>query len=589
MNASLINLSNLIQKILEENKKNSQENDLSNASSSNNLLLNSEINNTQNSKNKGIEVNKKNTNTTSNTNNSNNTNITNNNNTTTLKKNITNQIINNSPTKSNSNYYSNINMNTMSNLKGLNLATKWNREQDEKNNNSNEHSVVIENKNKTKKKNKNKNNRNEYNKSLNSFDFRKTSVYNLTSKKSETTKNAGNKKGKIETSFKKLNSKKVKNNKNRSNSRNRMNSKEPTDLVEESKIKEENKENFTNKNNKGNKMNDKMNGGNNSNFNQMSHMRKSFQKLSININGGNNQGNRKRSRSKSNQNKSLTHCRTKANLRSKNKPSINININNVNNTTYNNNVNKEALMEKLSNLEKSYYILSKSPVLRLKERLFFARSTLNLRNIQSVPDILKKNETFLKEKIKELEGEISECDKRINTAFNPSKTAEINFNFILSKDEDEFKNFVWFAENEKEKEEYYCYLKLFYFLFNESYENIEQKHLVEKLYVALSNKGYKTIKEYLYDIYFKKKDNNNIVYNIDKINNLLNEAGMDQKFNIKFCRFALFTSFLVKEIIKYGNDVKNMVELKIKTKEFIDVINNKLELYKMANTFKKIK
>ena len=582
MNASLINLASLIQKLLEENKKNNQENDLSNASSSNNLLLNSEINNAQNSKNKGIEVNKKNTNTTSNTNYSSNTNNANNN-TTALKKNITNQILNNSITKNNnSTFYSNINMNTMSNLKGLNLATKWNKEQDENNNNSNEHSEVIENKNKPKNKNKKKNNRNEYNKSLNSFDFRKTSIYNLASKKIETAKNAGNKKVKIETSFKKINSQKVKNTKNRSNSRNRMNSKEPTDLVEENKIKEENKESYANKNNKGNKMN----GGNKSNFNQIAHMRKSFQKLSININGGNNQGNRKRSRSRSNQNKSLIHCHTKANLRSKNKPSINLNFSNANNTTYNN-VNKEALMEKLSNLEKSYYILSKSPVLRLKERLFFARSTQNLRNIQSVPDILKKNETFLKEKIKELEGEISECDKRINTAFNPSKTAEINFNFILSKDEDEFKNFVWFAENENEKNEYYGYLKLFYLLFNESYENIELKNLSEKLYVALSNRGYKTIKEYLYDIYFKKKDNNNIVYNIDKINNLLNEEEIDEKINGKFCRFALFTSFLVKEIIKYGNDVKNMVELKIKTKEFIDVINNKLKLYKMANTFKK--
>ena len=582
MNASLINLTSLIQKLLEENKKNNQENDLSNASSSNNLLLNSDINNIQNSKNKGIEVNKKNTNTTSNTNYSSSTNNANNN-TTALKKNITNQILNNSITKNNnSTFYSNINMNTMSNLKGLNLATKWNKEQDENNNNSNEHSEVIENKNKPKNKNKKKNNRNEYNKSLNSFDFRKTSIYNLASKKIETAKNAGNKKVKIETSFKKINSKKVKNTKNRSNSRNRMNSKEPTDLVEENKIKEENKESYANKNNKGNKMN----GGNKSNFNQIAHMRKSFQKLSININGGNNQGNRKRSRSRSNQNKSLIHCHTKANLRSKNKPSINLNFSNANNTTYNN-VNKEALMEKLSNLEKSYYILSKSPVLRLKERLFFARSTQNLRNIQSVPDILKKNETFLKEKIKELEGEISECDKRINTAFNPSKTAEINFNFILSKDEDEFKNFVWFAENENEKNEYYGYLKLFYLLFNESYENIELKNLSEKLYVALSNRGYKTIKEYLYDIYFKKKDNNNIVYNIDKINNLLNEEEIDEKINGKFCRFALFTSFLVKEIIKYGNDVKNMVELKIKTKEFIDVINNKLKLYKMANTFKK--
>lgn len=45
---------------------------------------------------------------------------------------------------------------------------------------------------------------------MNSFDFRKTSIYNLASKKIETAKNAGNKKVKIETSFKKINSKKLK-------------------------------------------------------------------------------------------------------------------------------------------------------------------------------------------------------------------------------------------------------------------------------------------------------------------------------------------------------------------------------------------
>ena len=69
----------------------------------------------------------------------------------------------------------------------------------------------------------------------------------------------------------------------------------------------------------------------------------------------------------------------------------------------------------------------------------------------------------------------------------------------------------------------------------------------------------------------------------------MEEAEIDQKFNVKFCRFALFTSFLLREIVKYGNDIKNLVELKIKTKEFINVVNNKLELYKVANSFKKIK
>ena len=573
MNISLINLTCLIQKLLEENKKNNQDNDLSNLSSSNNIILNTDTN-SQNLKNKGIEVNKKNVNTPNITNKTNNM--------TSLRKNITNQILNNSPINNNySTFYSNIHMSTMSNLKGLSFSNKWNKEQEERNNNIN-HSVVIENKNSTKKKKKKVNiNRNVYNKSLNSFDFRKTSFYNLTSKRYETTKYMGNKYGKIESSFYKAYSKKAKDIKNRSIPKKGMNSKDHSDnLIEDSKIKEDNKECIINKNNKIYKINE----NNTRNLNGLSSMRKSFNKLNININNSNNQVAGKRNNSKNSNNKSLSPCATKVNLKTNNNPNIN---NSKPNITTGNNITKDPKMEKLSALEKSYYILSKSPVLRLNERILFSRSTNNLRNIQSIPDILKHNEKLLKEKIKELEERISECDKRISTVFNPSKTAEINFNFILSKDEEEFKNFVFFAENEKEKEEYFCYLKLVYLLSNESYDNIELKNLSEKLYMAITKKGFKTVKEYLYYIYFKKKENNNIVYNIDKINNLLEEAKVGEKYNIKFCRFALFTSFLVKEIIKYGNDVKNMVELKIKTKEFIDVINKKLELFKKSYSKKK--
>ena len=573
MNISLINLTCLIQKLLEENKKNNQDNDLSNISSSNNIILNTDTN-SQNLKNKGIEVNKKNVNTQNITNKTNNM--------TSLRKNITNQILNNSPINNNySTFYSNIHMSTMSNLKGLSFSNKWNKEQEERNNNIN-HSVVIENKNSTKKKKKKVNiNRNVYNKSLNSFDFRKTSFYNLTSKRYETTKYMGNKYGKIESSFYKAYSKKAKDIKNRSIPKKGMNSKDHSDnLIEDSKIKEDNKECIINKNNKIYKINE----NNTRNLNGLSSMRKSFNKLNININNSNNQVAGKRNNSKNSNNKSLSPCATKVNLKTNNNPNIN---NSKPNITTGNNIIKDPKMEILSALEKSYYILSKSPVLRLNERILFSRSTNNLRNIQSIPDILKHNEKLLKEKIKELEERISECDKRISTVFNPSKTAEINFNFILSKDEEEFKNFVFFAENEKEKEEYFCYLKLVYLLSNESYDNIELKNLSEKLYMAITKKGFKTVKEYLYYIYFKKKENNNIVYNIDKINNLLEEAKVGEKYNIKFCRFALFTSFLVKEIIKYGNDVKNMVELKIKTKEFIDVINKKLELFKKSYSKKK--
>ena len=270
-------------------------------------------------------------------------------------------------------------------------------------------------------------------------------------------------------------------------------------------------------------------------------------------------------------NKKLTHYNTKPNIGLNKKLTL----------------NAEEIVKKLSKKEQSYFLLSRSPILRLTERLFFGRSTPGLRNVQTVTDILKKNEQFLKKKKKELEEKIGECDKRINEGFNASKTAEINFNFILTKDEDELKNYIWFTESEKEKNEYYCYIKLIYLLVNEKYENIELKYLNEKLYSLISKKGHKTIKEYLYLIYFKKKENINIVYNIDKINHLLEESSVDINYNIKFCRFALFTSFLIKEIIKYGNEIKNTVELKLKTKEFIDVINKKLDLYKNANYLRK--
>ena len=257
-----------------------------------------------------------------------------------------------------------------------------------------------------------------------------------------------------------------------------------------------------------------------------------------------------------------------------NKPTIN-NITNINPT----NTNKSI---ELSGKEKSYYILSNSPILRLKERLFFGRSTQKLRGLQNISEILNKNEIFLKDKIKELNEKINECDKKINISFNVSKTAEINFNFILSKDEDELKQFSLFSDNESDKKEYMIYMKLIYILFDENYENVEIKKLNDNLYLCINKKGYKNIKDYLYYLYFKNKENLNIIHKINKINTLLGDVSFYSKkcFQFKFCRFALFTSFLINEVINYGNNIKNIIDLKIKTKEFIKVIKQKLDLYK---------
>ena len=556
LQASLINLSSLIQKILEENKKN-QERDLKDFYSNNNLIL-KESSKEMTKKSKNIEVNKK---------------------IIDLKK-SNNRQLNTSPNKNvnERNFISNIHINTLANIKGLMTSNNFHNyvgntveksqssaTQDEKYSKSIEQSEYIEDSNKI--KNKNKKNNIIMNKTQNSFEYRKNQ-YSINDNKSG--KNLHNKTSKTAINLKKLKSNKLAKERNTFSNKN-ITGKDILDNIikpEESKIKDENKESFMNKN--------KVYVGNNIISNSNPNNRKSHQIININS-VNNNNAFVKNKNNKNNNKKSLTHYGTKTELE-KNKQNKNANINSI---------NKDEFMKKLSKKEKSYYILSKSPVLRLKERLYFGRSTNNLRNIQKVSDILQNNEIFLKDKIKELGNKIIECDKRINSEFNASKTAEINFNFILSKDEEEFKKFCWLAENEKEKNEYYSYLKVMYLLFNEKYENIELKHLNEKLYNLINKKGFKTIKEYLYHIYFQKKEKNNIIFNIDKINAILEESKIDKNFNIKFCRFALFTSFLVREIVKYGNETKNMLELKIKTKELVDVINNKLKLYKETYSFKK--
>ena len=352
--------------------------------------------------------------------------------------------------------------------------------------------------------------------------------------------------------------------------------------INESNKKEENsKENFNN-NNKESSNNLKFI---KSNTNKSIHFR--------NINTNNNNSNRSRKKSIYNENRNLKSksFHSKKYNSNKNLPSINI-LNNLSKSKSKNkmidskkNLRKNRsykVIESLSNREKSYFILSKSSILRLTERLFFCRATQNLRNILSVSSILKKNEKFLKDKLKELEEQLIECNNKIKAPFNASKTAEIAFNFILSKDEDEFKQYVLFTENEEEKKEYYNYNKILFLLFDENYENIELKNLNEKLYVLINKKGFSSIKDYLYNAFIKKKEKINIVYKIDKINSILEQSPelVNKQFDAKFCRFVLFTSFLINEIIKYGNDIKNSIELEIKTKEYIDVVSKKLELYK---------
>ena len=499
-----------------------------------------------------------------------------------MKKNISNKPLNTSLGKSvnERNYISNSHMNTLDNInntmKSNNFQnylgniiektkySKFSIYQEEKNNKSNVQLEYIKDLNRNNDISKNDFN----NKSLNNFEYIKKNTFNKNDNKIEKDKN----KKKDEISIKKIKSNKMAKNKN--NFKKKLTHRQFLNHIsnpDDSILKEGNKDNFIKKNSKKmNKIKTSNNTSNNLNNTTNNNLRQSYHI----VNYTSSRNTYKLTKNKSKQKKSLTHHSTISDLENK-KQEINKNL------------NKEELIKKLSKREKSYYLLSNSPILRLNERLFFARSTINMRNIQNVADILSKNEIFLNDKIKELNDKIQICDKRINTSFNPSKTAEINFNFILSKDEDEFKNFSLFAENEKEKNEYFIFLKIIYLLFNEKFENIELKNLSGKLYSLISKKGFKTIKEYLYSLFFKKKDTSNAIFNITKINYLIEELKPDKHFNIKFCRFALFISFLFKEIIAYGNDIKGMLELKVRTKELIDVINNKLKLYKAAYSSKK--
>ena len=262
--------------------------------------------------------------------------------------------------------------------------------------------------------------------------------------------------------------------------------------------------------------------------------------------------------------------------------SINSNTSQVNrkNKSLSRKSTNKKILNSLSERERSFYVLAKSPILRLSERLFFGRSTPGIREILTIPDILSINEKYLNNKKKELEEKLQECNRKIGSTFTASKTAEILFNLILEKDEDEFKQLFQYSESDKN---YYCtYIKIIYLLFDFEYEKVELKQLNSKLYVLMFKKGFSSIKDYLYHIYIKKKENINIVYKIDKINEVLRATPdlIKNKSRYKFCRFILFTSFLIGEIIKYGNDIKNTVSLNLKTKNFIDIINKKIESYR---------
>ena len=260
----------------------------------------------------------------------------------------------------------------------------------------------------------------------------------------------------------------------------------------------------------------------------------------------------------------------------------------------NNLIKLEDLKSKgLSKKEKAYYILSKSPVLRLCERMYFSRSSSALRNLLPKESTMKEHQIILKNKIDELEKKIILCDKILETPFTATKTADITLNFITSLMEMEFRDYPILLANEEEKKYYITFLKILYHLFNIEIEvnnggnNILDKNsnilnLRQNLYIKINNKGFKSIRDTLYNQFINNKDTIKDIPKIAEINYLVSQVNNMYEIHnsLKMCKFISFTLYLIQEIIKFGNNIKSSVELKSKAKNLIDIINRKINKLK---------
>ena len=256
----------------------------------------------------------------------------------------------------------------------------------------------------------------------------------------------------------------------------------------------------------------------------------------------------------------------------------------------NNLIKLEDLKSKgLSKKESSCYILSKSPVLRLCERMIFSRSSSALRNLLPKESTMKEHQILLKNKIDELEKKINLCDKILETPFTATKTADITLNFITSLMEMEFRDYPILLANEEEKKYYITFIKILYNLFNieivvnNGDNNILDRNsnilnLRQNLYTKIYNKGFKSIRDTLYNQFIDNKEIIKDIPKIAEINYLVSQVNniFEIHNSLKICKFISFTLYLIKEIIQFGNNIKSSVELKSKAKNLIDIINRKI-------------
>ena len=243
--------------------------------------------------------------------------------------------------------------------------------------------------------------------------------------------------------------------------------------------------------------------------------------------------------------------------------------------------NNEIQMNSLSNKEKALYILSKSNILSLTQKIIFSRATDNLRKLLSIKDILKSNETFIKNKIKELEIKLINYNKIIEHPFSPTKTAIISLNLIMKDDEDDFKNFVSNIIDENEKNYYYIYIRLLYSLLCGEFKENDFENLdINALYDKLNKKGFNSFKDYLYQIFILQKHKKEFFNEkiIDKFNELFEEIPNLIKYEgeIKNSKFISFSYFILYEANYYWKNYKDYTLLIYKIQKSIEFLKKKI-------------
>jgi hypothetical protein len=243
----------------------------------------------------------------------------------------------------------------------------------------------------------------------------------------------------------------------------------------------------------------------------------------------------------------------------------------------------------LSNKEKALILLITSPILSLKSKMILSRSSPNIKKIITRKEILRDYESVIINKIKIYENKLAFYNQTIISGFTPSITSEITLNFITKNSEEDFisiYNELLTKKNDPDFIYYKCYIRLIYYVINEDQNQINEDDLLTKLFHVVNQKGYDNLKDYFYFLYISKLNDhkeNGFIKNIEKINDMIrNDAPNLLSFSEsgKACRFIKFSFYLIKEVVDFGNTIKNMTKLEMETKVFIDTLKSSLNKFR---------